>query len=151
MGYYQLFLEREKEREKEKEKKKMKKETHYKKKLEFYKNYYQENKEKVKQQSLDYYYRNRDEILKKNEVKRQDIKKYFNLWWEQNKDNYKENRSAYIKNYYKQNKVQIDQKNYIYYQNNKDKISAKRKVKRNKKNNYYDNSHIHDEPPCFTL
>lgn len=151
MGYYQLFLEREKEREKEKEKKKMKKDPHYKKKSEFYKNYYQENKEKLKQQSLEYYYRNRDEILKKNEVKRQDTKEYFNLWWEQNKDNYKEHRSAYIKNYYMQNKVQMLQKQAVYYQNNKDKISQKRRQWRIKNKSCYDNSHIHDEPPCFTL
>ena len=101
-----------------------------------HKEYYQDNKEKIKEKLKEYYQENKEQILEKqkdyyedNKEKikqyQQDNKEQIKQYRQDNKEYYKEKR----KKYRQENKQQLLEKNKQYYQDNKEKIKEKTKEK----------------------
>lgn len=97
----------------------------------YFKDYYQENKDKLIKQNKQYYEANRNnklEYQKQYDKANKDMiqekrKQYFKQYYEKNKDKIQEQK----KQYREQNKENIRERNKQYYEANKDKIRERNK------------------------
>jgi hypothetical protein len=88
------------------------------------KEYRENNKEKIKEYNRQYREANRDEINQK-------LREYNKEWYENNKDEIKEQSKKYREN----NKEKIKERNQKYVENNRDEINQKKRERRAKKKN----------------
>ena len=113
------------------------------------KEYYENNKEKIKEKIKEYYKNNIDKIKEYKENNKEKIKEKQKEYKENNKEKLKEflkeyknkkndKLKIYQKQFYEVNKDKLKEKAKIYYEKNKDKVKdklkEKAKIKRQKKN-----------------
>jgi len=93
------------------------------------KEYYQKNKEKIIEQQKEYEEKNKEKILRKNKKYREKNKEKIKGYYKDNKDKIKEQK----KEYYEKNKEKLNEKKKKYYEKNKEYYKKKNK-EYNKKN-----------------
>ena len=93
------------------------------------KEYYENNKEEIKEYKKEYYENNKEEIKDKCKEYRENNKEKLKEYYENNKEEIKE----YKKEYYENNKERLRKEKREYYENNKDKLKEYRKE-------YYENN-----------
>ena len=105
--------------------------------MEYQKEYYENNKEQIKEKQKEYYENNKKQVLEKqkeyNEKNKEQIKEYIKEYNEKNKEQIKEYKKEYRKEYNEKNKEQIKEYRKEYNEKKKDKIKEKQK-QYNKKN-----------------
>jgi len=106
-------------------------------KEEYIKEYYENNKDKIKEHNKEYRDNNREKIKVYYENNKEKIKEFGKVYYENNKEKIKEYRDnnkvkmkEYNKEYYENNKDKIKEKDRLYYENNKDKKNQQSKVYR---------------------
>ena len=90
---------------------------------EYSKQWYEVNKEKIKQHYKQYYQANKEKVKEYNEVNKEKIKQYRKQYYEANKEKRKEK----MKEYNEVNKEKIKQQQKEYYETNKEKRKEKKK------------------------
>ena len=120
MGYYQLFLEKQERIKKElEEAKKEEQRLKYRQKYHKYKNreYSTKNKEKSKKVASDWYYENREYVLKRQRMRKYQNSLYYKEWYQKNK----------IELLTKRNGIPPKEKQEILYNKNKKYDNSKKK------------------------
>ena len=87
--------------------------------------YYDDNKEKIKDNAKHYYQENKDKILVYHKKYREDNKEYLKEYDKQRNEARKEDRQEYNQQYYKENRDKILEKDKLYRENNKNKIKQR--------------------------
>ena len=123
---------------------------------EYNKEYYERNKDRIKEQmkeyNKEYYERNKDKIKEYREQNKDRINERDKKYYERNKDRIKERMKEYSKEYYEQNKDRINERDKKYYERNKDRINEKTKEYREqnkdrikeKKKEYYKSNALYE-------
>ena len=88
-----------------------------------HKQYYEDNKKKIKEQGKEYYQKNKEKIIEQQKEYEEKNKEKI---VKKNKE-YREKNKEKIKGYYKDNKDKIDKQHKEHYQKNKEKIKEKHK------------------------
>jgi len=98
-------------------------------KREYFKNYSEENKDKIKEQTQNYYQQNKKQIKEQHqkyqEANKDKIKESKQNYYQNNKDKFKE----YYRNYYNENKDNHKEQMQKYREANRDKINEKQNEK----------------------
>ena len=93
------------------------------------KQYYEENKQQIREQKQQYYEENKQQILEQKQQYYEENKDKIKQYYEENKQQIREQQ----KQYYEENKQQILEQKQQYYEQNKDKIREQRRQRYQRK------------------